>query len=103
MIGKKAYQGKGYGTEAINVLKRFVFQTLNLNRLELDVYEINARAYQCYVKCGFKEEGRMRQRLYRDGRYWDVIKMAILREDDNIGKRGSCSSESHIAEERLHE
>jgi RimJ/RimL family protein N-acetyltransferase len=81
VIGKKDCQGKGYGSEAITLLQRFVFHTLNLHRLELDVYEFNERAYHCYLKCGFREEGRMRQKLYRDGRYWDVIKMAILKEE----------------------
>jgi RimJ/RimL family protein N-acetyltransferase len=62
-------------------LMHFVFRDLNLNRLELDVYAYNERAYKCYLKCGFKEEGRMRKKLFRDGKYWDVIKMSILREE----------------------
>jgi len=81
VIGKKDYLGKGYGSEAITLLEHFVFHSLNLNRLELEVYDFNERAYHCYLKCGFKEEGRMRQKLFRDGRYCDVIKMAILKED----------------------
>lgn len=81
VIGKKNYLGKGYGQEAIELLEQFVFKTLNLNRLELDVFEYNERAYKCYLKCGFKEEGRMRQKLFRDGQYWDVIKMSILKEE----------------------
>ncbi|CAM4492540.1 GNAT family N-acetyltransferase [Paenibacillus tarimensis] len=81
VIGKKDYWGMGYGQEAITLLEHFVFNTLNLNRLELDVYEYNERAYNSYLKCGFKEEGRMRQKLFRDGRYWDVIKMSILKKE----------------------
>jgi RimJ/RimL family protein N-acetyltransferase len=81
VIGKKDYLGKGYGKEAIDLLMHFVFRDLNLIRLELDVYAYNERAYKCYLKCGFKEEGRMRKKLFRDGKYWDVIKMSILREE----------------------
>lgn len=81
VIGKKNYLGKGYGQEAIELLQQFVFHTLNLHRLELDVYEYNERAYKCYLKCGFVEEGRLRQKLFRDGRYWDVIKMSILKAE----------------------
>ena len=81
VIGKKNYLGKGYGQEAIELLQKFVFHTLNLHRLELDVYEYNERAYKCYLKCGFVEEGRLRQKLFRDGRYWDVIKMSILKAE----------------------
>lgn len=81
VIGKKEYLGKGYGSEAIRVLQKFAFEELNLNRIELDVYDYNARAYKCYLKCGFKEEGRMRQKLFKNGRYRDVIRMAILKEE----------------------
>ncbi|AJY73715.1 GNAT family N-acetyltransferase [Paenibacillus beijingensis] len=81
VIGRKDLLGQGYGREAIGLLTGFVFDSLNLNRLELDVYEFNERAYRCYVGCGFKEEGRMRQRLFRSGKYWDVIKMSILAEE----------------------
>lgn len=81
VIGKKDYLGKGYGSEAIAILQKFVFKTLNLNRLELTVYEYNERAYHCYLKCGFKEEGKMRKKLFRDGRYWDVVMMSILKEE----------------------
>lgn len=81
VIGKKEYLGKGYGSEAIQVLQKFAFEELNLNRIELDVYDYNIRAYKCYLKCGFKEEGRMRQKLFRNGIYRDVIKMAILKEE----------------------
>jgi RimJ/RimL family protein N-acetyltransferase len=81
VIGRQEFLGKGYGKEAIELFKGFVFNTLNLNRLELEVYEFNERAYRCYLKCGFIEEGRLRKKLYREGKYWDVIQMSILREE----------------------
>ncbi|WP_083180158.1 GNAT family N-acetyltransferase [Paenibacillus yonginensis] len=49
VIGSKDNLGKGYGSEAIRVLQKFAFEELNLNRLELDVYEFNVRAYNCYL------------------------------------------------------
>jgi len=79
VIGKKEYLGKGYGNEAIRVLLKFAFEELNLNRIELEVYEYNERAYKCYVKCGFKEEGRYRKKIYKKGKYWDSVCMSILR------------------------
>jgi len=39
----------------------FAFQTLNLNRVELGVFDFNERAKKCYVKVGFKEVGRQRK------------------------------------------
>jgi len=81
VIGRKDMQNKGIGGEAIRLLQRFVFHTLNLNRLELEVYECNERAIRCYRKAGFREEGRLRQRVYRKGKYWDVLVMAVLKEE----------------------
>jgi RimJ/RimL family protein N-acetyltransferase len=81
VIGRKEHLNQGYGKEAVALLMQFAFQSLNMNRLELDVYDFNERAYRCYVRCGFREEGRLRQKIYRDGQFRDVIKMAILKEE----------------------
>lgn len=81
VIGKKERLGKGIGEEAILLLQQFVFERLNLNRLELQVYDYNQRAYRCYLKCGFKEEGRLREKRYMKGKYVDVILMSILKSE----------------------
>ena len=80
-IGEKDYQNKGYGTEAMEMLVEYGFNTLNLNRIELSVYDFNSRAFKTYQKVGFVEEGRKRQARYHNGKYQDEIIMAILRED----------------------
>lgn len=80
-IGEQEYWGKGYGTEAMNLALRFAFDYLNLQRVTLDVFEYNQRAYLSYCKCGFKEEGRMRQWMQRGGERHDLIFMGILREE----------------------
>lgn len=81
VIGNTGRLGKGIGTEAILLLQQFVFERLNLNRLELQVYDYNKRAYRCYQKCGFKEEGRLRAKRYMKGKYVDVILMSILKSE----------------------
>ncbi len=80
-IGDRDYWGKGCGTEAMNLMLRFIFEELNLKRVSLDVFEYNERAVKCYEKCGFKHEGRLRQLLNRFDRRWDMIFMGILREE----------------------
>ena len=81
MIGDKEYGSNGFGTDAVVTLLRFGFGEMNLNRIWLHVFEYNERAQACYRKCGFVEEGRLRQHYYSMGRYWDVIVMAILRDE----------------------
>ncbi|MCT4598265.1 MAG: GNAT family N-acetyltransferase [Vallitalea sp.] len=82
-IGNKDYWNKGYGTDAMNVLIRFIFNEMNINKIKLCVYSFNKRAIRCYEKCGFIQEGILRQELYRNGKYHDEIEMAILKEDYN--------------------
>ena len=72
---------QGYGREAIGLLLDFGFRQMNLNRVYLRVYAENDRAVRCYRACGFREEGRLREHVYFDGHYGDVLEMGILRRE----------------------
>lgn len=72
---------RGYGTEAMRLLCRWAFDTLNLNRLELSVWAYNERAARVYEKVGFVHEGRRREAWYWEGEYSDVLDMGLLRAD----------------------
>ncbi len=80
-IGDKKYWGKGYGTDAVRTTLRFAFEQMGLNRVELEVYDLNPRAMRAYEKAGFQREGAHRQGLYRDGKFHDIYIMGILREE----------------------
>jgi RimJ/RimL family protein N-acetyltransferase len=81
VIGVKEEWGKGYGTEATRLMTEHAFRTLNFNRVWLHVHEFNERGIRAYEKVGYRKEGRLRQELYRDGRYWDTFVMGLLREE----------------------
>ncbi len=81
MIGDKAAWNQGYGTETVSLLLRHGFGTLNLNRVSLRVYADNARAIRAYEKAGFVLEGRLRQAVYKQGQYQDVLMMSVLRKE----------------------
>jgi RimJ/RimL family protein N-acetyltransferase len=80
-IGEKEEWGKGYGTEAARLMVAHAFETLNLNRVWLHVYEYNQRGIRVYERIGFQKEGVLRQDTYREGRYWDTIVMGILKSE----------------------
>ncbi len=80
-IGEKSYWGQGYGTEAVRLLVKVGFDSLNLNRIHLRVLETNIRAIRAYEKAGFTHEGRQRHAAYKDGRYADFLVMSILRSE----------------------
>ena len=82
-IGERDYWSSGYGSDALRVLLRYAFTELNLQRVSLNVFEYNERAFKSYLKVGFVVEGRQRGMLRRDGRRWDFICMGILREEWN--------------------
>lgn len=73
--------GKGYGTEAIDLVLNFVFEELCLNRLQLEVYSYNLRGIKAYEKAGFVKEGALREALFINGNYSDEIIMSILRSE----------------------
>jgi RimJ/RimL family protein N-acetyltransferase len=77
----RPHWGKGYGTEAVRTMCGFGFREMNLQRVFLRVYETNPRGRRAYEKVGFKEEGRLRQGQFVNGRYVDVILMGLLAED----------------------
>ena len=79
-IGEVAYWERGYGREAVQLMVRYGFEELNLNRIGLQVNSDNWRAIRCYQKAGFVHEGCLSQAAYRNGRYQDVYLFAILRE-----------------------
>jgi RimJ/RimL family protein N-acetyltransferase len=78
VIGERRYWSQGYGSDAIRTMLRFGLQEMNLHRIYLHVHEDNLRGIRAYEKCGFRHEGRLRQAIYRNGRYYDSLVMSIL-------------------------
>ncbi|WP_198004928.1 GNAT family N-acetyltransferase [Rubrobacter xylanophilus] len=81
IVAPRSMRHKGYGSAAIRALLRYAFGELNLNRVGLSVFEFNAAAIAAYEKLGFREEGRLRRAVRRDGRFYDAILMSILKQE----------------------
>jgi RimJ/RimL family protein N-acetyltransferase len=80
-IGEKDVWGRGYGTEATRLMLDHAFDRLGLHRIALFVFEFNERAIRTYRRCGFVVEGRARESIFRDGRWWDELAMSVLEPD----------------------
>ncbi|MDZ4768306.1 MAG: GNAT family protein [Chloroflexota bacterium] len=74
-------QGRGYGTDAVRVILKYAFLEMNLNRVGLEVMAYNDAARRVYEKVGFVLEGTARAFVYRDGVYYDMHAMGILRAE----------------------
>jgi RimJ/RimL family protein N-acetyltransferase len=81
LIGAAEARGRGYGTEAMVALLRYLFHQRNLHRVGLSVLAWNERAIRAYEKVGFAVEGSLRDDIYCDGRHHDQILMSILRPE----------------------
>ena len=81
LIGDKRFWNRGYGTDAVRLLLRFGFLTLDLNNVRLRVHAFNDRAIRCYEKCGFKRCGCWPDSWYHDGALHDSVMMYLLRAD----------------------
>jgi RimJ/RimL family protein N-acetyltransferase len=80
-IGERDAWGRGLGTETAELMLAHAFDGLGLHRVGLSVFSFNPRAIRAYEKAGFRFEGRIRDAIRRDGRYWDEIQMGVLSDE----------------------
>ena len=80
-IGEKQYWNQGFGRKATLLMLKHGFEDLNLNRIYLYVYENNPRGITAYEAAGFKREGVMREAIYKNGSYINVILMSVLHSE----------------------
>lgn len=74
-------RGKGYGTKAINALIRYAFCQLNLNSIYSCILEYNIASQKAFAKCGFIQDGVLRNRVYKNGRYHNLTVWSILKDE----------------------
>jgi RimJ/RimL family protein N-acetyltransferase len=80
-IGERDAWGRGLGTEATELMLAHAFERLGLHRVGLTVFSYNVRAIRAYEKAGLRLEGRLRDAIQRDGRYFDEVQMGILADE----------------------
>lgn len=90
-IGEKSFWGRGMGTECTKLMVIYGFEKLNLNKVWLGVVTENKAAVRVYEKAGFVKEGILRQEQYRNFRYYDVVRMSLLREEYDRMREGYLS------------
>lgn len=73
--------GKGFMTEAVELILRFAFYDLKLHRIEANVQPENLPSIAVLKRCGFTREGFSRKYLKIAGRWRDHERFAIIRED----------------------
>ncbi len=80
----KNIRGKGYGTKATNALVEYGFDQLNLNCIYSHIIEYNIASQRVKEKCGFKKDGVLRNRVYKNGKYHNIVVWSILKSEKRI-------------------
>lgn len=75
------HRGKGYGTAAMEIVLRYAFYERRLNKYYGSVLEGNIASATMLRKLGCVEEGRRRQMVYTQGRYYDEILFGLTRSE----------------------
>lgn len=80
MIGESNNRGQGAGSYALNTILDHAFFNLGLHRVQLEAIEENERAIRLYEHFGFRREGILEDKLFKNGRYVNTVIMAVLSE-----------------------
>jgi RimJ/RimL family protein N-acetyltransferase/ABC-type transporter Mla MlaB component len=71
----------GWGVIASRLLLAYALDVLDLQRVETKVYAYNTLSVNALRRNGFRLEGRLREAREYDGRRWDMLVFALLREE----------------------
>ncbi|MBD2432185.1 GNAT family N-acetyltransferase [Fischerella muscicola CCMEE 5323] len=80
-IGAREYWGKGYGTDALQIILGYAFRELNLYRVGSTTISYNIRSMKAHEKVGFRQQGIQRSFIKREGKRFDLIQYGILRPE----------------------
>ncbi|MDQ0416534.1 RimJ/RimL family protein N-acetyltransferase [Croceifilum oryzae] len=71
----------GYGTEAFKMWVDYLFENMDIVRVGISTWSGNERMIGLAKKVGMIQEGRIRNVRIVEGKYFDSVKMGILREE----------------------
>ena len=81
LIGDRGCWGKGLATEAIAMITKFGFETLNLRKLCAGCYGTNIGSAKAFEKCGYRREGLLRDHVLTNGDTGSIILLGMTAQD----------------------
>jgi RimJ/RimL family protein N-acetyltransferase len=76
-----AYQGRGYATEAVRSVVRYLFAAQGLHRISAECDARNVRSARLLARVGFQEEGRRRANTWIRGEWTDDLLFGLLADE----------------------
>ena len=78
LLAEDNSRGKGYGTKCTRTLVDYAFDELGMHKVTAEVLCENTPSISMFKKCGFSIDGCLRDDVYKNGRYYDVLTMSVL-------------------------
>ncbi len=88
-LADPAVRGQGVGACVEFLVIDYAFAVLGLNKLWCEVLAENEAVWRLHLGFGFLEEARLRQHVWKNGRFQDVLGLGLLAEDWTRA-RGEC-------------
>lgn len=73
--------GKGIGTQAYKLLLDYAFNELGMHKVVARVLAGNTASVRLHEKSGYKQEAYLRDELFLDGKYEDLILFGAINKD----------------------
>jgi RimJ/RimL family protein N-acetyltransferase len=77
-IGEE-YWGNGIATQAVELMCKYGFENLDINRINASVMDFNVASQKVLNKCGFEKEGVLKQALFKLGKFHDDHRYGLLK------------------------
>ena len=81
LLGDKAFWGKGLSKEAGKLLLDYGFHVLKLHRIYCGTSEANTPMQHLALSLGMELEGRRKEALFKNGKFYDVLEYGILTKE----------------------
>ncbi len=81
-VFNKEYWNMGYGTETLEVIIDFAFNSLKIHKLVAKVVEGNIGSCRILEKNNFMLEGKLRDHFYIENKYYNGLLYGIIKEKD---------------------
>ena len=78
LIGDPAFRAAGYGSDAMRAILEHLFETVRVHRVWLTLRATNVQARRGAEKCGFTQEGVLREHDQLEGKMVDVVVFGML-------------------------
>jgi diamine N-acetyltransferase len=78
LIYDNSDRGKGYAREAIEAIKEYGLNTLNLKQIWVEIDDFNTASIALFESCGFERCGVMKDWICYAGEFHDVLRYQII-------------------------